>query len=231
MTPFEQNARCVLDAKSGHLTVVDPGGDIPSMISVIDELGFQHAQVVITHAHIDHVGGCEDILKYLSQRVNESVPLFGHKIESQMRQSIQTQAMMYGLSPAEFKNVREPDTYVEDGDIVHFGTFKAKALFTPGHAPGHLSFYFEKNHFELRQVVRGILKGTPRTVDAPIVIAGDALFSGSIGRTDLPGGSHEVLIRSIKEKLLTLPNDTIVLSGHGPDTTIGVERKNNPFLR
>lgn len=127
-----------------------------------------------------------------------------------MRSSISGQAMMFGLSAKDYQDCPEPDQYLQDGDELLVGNFKIKALFTPGHSPGHLSFF-----------IAG---------ERPTVISGDSLFKGSIGRTDLPGGNHRLLIKSIENKLLTLPENTIVLPGHGPDTTIFNEKNRNPFL-
>lgn len=123
-----------------------------------------------------------------------------------MLQQAPTQAMMMGMK---FGKVPSLDGYIEDEEVIEAGSLKLQSLFTPGHAPGHLAFYVE---------------------DEGLVLSGDALFAGSVGRVDLPGGSMEVLMRSIAERLLTLPDETRVYSGHGPATTIGEEREHNPFL-
>jgi glyoxylase-like metal-dependent hydrolase (beta-lactamase superfamily II) len=130
-----------------------------------------------------------------------------HAEAEEMLKLLPQQALMMGVR---FGKVPTVDQYIGDDEVLDLGNLRLRSLYTPGHAPGHLSFYVE---------------------DGNLVFSGDALFAGSIGRTDLPGGSMEVLMRSISEKLLTLPDETRVLSGHGPETTIGQERMYNPFLR
>ena len=130
-----------------------------------------------------------------------------HAEAEHMLEQLPTQAMMMGLR---FGKVPTVDRYVEDEEILEVGDLRLRSLYTPGHAPGHLAFYLE---------------------DEGLVLSGDALFAGSVGRVDLPGGSMEVLMRSIEERLLTLPDQTVVCSGHGPRTTIGNERASNPFLQ
>ena len=117
--------------------------------------------------------------------------------------------MLYGIPPGEMQSCPEPDVPIIGGEALSIAGYNFEVLFTPGHSPGHLCFYNSASH---------------------TLIAGDTLFAGSIGRTDLPGGDHVTLLRSIRQQLLVLPDDTRVLSGHGPDTTIGRERNSNPFL-
>jgi glyoxylase-like metal-dependent hydrolase (beta-lactamase superfamily II) len=130
-----------------------------------------------------------------------------HEEAEAMLRTVPQQAMMMGIR---FGKVPKVDGYITDDEVLEVGPIKLRSLYTPGHAPGHLAFYAEEQG---------------------IVFSGDALFAGSVGRVDLPGGSMEVLMRSISERLMTLPDETRVLSGHGPETTIGRERMTNPFLR
>lgn len=203
VTPFDQNARILFCSESKEAVIVDPGGDADVIISAVKEEGLTCKAVWLTHSHLDHCGAVASIVKEFQ------VPLFGHPFEKDLRQAVLTIVSLYGIPPHGWENCPEPTTYITGGEELVVGKLKAKALFTPGHSPGHISFYFENEK---------------------IVVSGDALFAGSIGRTDLPGGNHATLLKSIEEKLLSLPDETKVLSGHGEDTTIGAERKSNPFL-
>ncbi len=209
VTPFMQNARLLWDTTSQVGCVVDPGGDIEEILKVIADEQVSVQTVLLTHAHLDHAGG---VMKLLAALPGE-VSLIAHRLEREMRRQVSHSALLFGLSPKDYQDVREPDLFIEGGDRVQIGRCEGQALFTPGHSPGHLSLYFPQSG-----------------QDAPILIAGDTLFSGSIGRTDLPGGDHQTLIESIHSQLLILPEETKVLSGHGPDTTIGREKRTNPFL-
>lgn len=204
VTPFQQNCRLLLDTESRALVVVDPGGDIPQILTSIKNLKPSSTDIWLTHAHIDHAGGVRALKGMTGAR------LFAGEVEQAMRASIEDQAEMYGLSPQEYENCPEPEVYLKEGDEVEVGIFRGKVLFTPGHSPGHLSFFFPTES---------------------MLIAGDTLFDGSVGRTDIPGGDFELLSKSIRNKLYTLPNETLVMSGHGPDTTIGKEKRNNPFVK
>lgn len=242
VTPFSQNCRIIADRAAGVGAVFDPGGDVSAIIGAIEGLNLSLGvrTIVLSHAHIDHAGGVHALSRWLENEYGE-VELLAHKNEREMRASICQQALMFGLSPRDYENVREPDRYLDEGDQVAIGGLRLRVLFTPGHAPGHLSFYLpafcrpelvcgsrdKATRFDL-----GTLTGLDGEAElfSPAVIAGDTLFAGSIGRTDLPGGNHATLIRSIREKILTLPDDTVVMSGHGPDTLVGLEKRSNPFL-
>ena len=203
VTPFAQNCRVLRCSESGAAAVVDPGGDVDLILEVLKEKEIHSAEIWLTHSHLDHCGGVADLKQQLGGA------LVGHREERIMREHVQEVAAMYGLPSALLKNCPEPERYISGGETLHLGGIEFKVLFTPGHSPGHLCFYNAANGY---------------------LIAGDTLFRGSIGRTDLPGGDYETLIRSIKEVILSLPDQTKVLSGHGPDTTVGAERKSNPFL-
>ncbi len=205
VSDFAQNCRIVWDSEDSKALVIDPGGDVELILEKLSDLKLTCDQIWLTHSHVDHCGGVKSL-----KDLTGNPALYGHKDEMEYRAKVREICSMYGVPAGEMQNCPEPEHYVKGGELLKFGQHEFKALFTPGHSPGHLSFYNQANK---------------------IVLAGDALFAGSIGRTDFPGCSHETLISSIREKLLTLPDDTRVLSGHGGETTIGVEKKTNPFLR
>lgn len=209
--------------QSGAACVIDPGGDIFRILAVVDALKPKSVSVLLTHAHIDHAGGTAECLRRLRQKYG-AVQLYAHP-NSILRGSISQQARMFGLVGSEFQDAPDPDVTLDDGDTVLVGSVTGQVLWTPGHAPDHLSIYFQAQDVVLHE------EGGAGEFVAPCVIAGDALFAGSIGRTDLPGGDLRLLLTSISRKLLTLPEETIVLSGHGPNTTIGQEKRYNPFLQ
>ncbi|MFO0416651.1 MAG: MBL fold metallo-hydrolase, partial [Pseudomonadota bacterium] len=203
VTPFAQNARVVFCSETKKGAIIDPGGDVDRIEAECERVGVDVVAIWLTHSHLDHCAGVARALELYR------VPLVGHKDERIMRERLPEIAQMYGLPSKEWPACPEPDRYIGGGEVLELGNLSAQVLFTPGHSPGHVSFYFASEG---------------------VVISGDALFQGSIGRTDLPGGDHALLIKSIKERLLTLPTDTRVLSGHGDDTTNGLERSSNPFL-
>ena len=197
--PFQENCYVIGDESSGAGAVVDPGDEAVRIALLVEQTGLEVGQIVITHAHIDHVGA-------VAALVDEySCPVLMHAEAEPMLEQLPTQAMMMGLR---FGKVPKVDRYVEDHEVLAVGGLQLRTLYTPGHAPGHLAFHTEG-----------------------MVLSGDTLFAGSVGRVDLPGGSMEVLMRSIEQRLLTLPDETRVYPGHGPPTTIGEEKMNNPFLR
>ncbi|HET7478928.1 MAG TPA: MBL fold metallo-hydrolase [Rubrobacteraceae bacterium] len=199
--PFQENCYIVGDDGTGTGVLVDPGDEAARISLAVEQTQLEIEKIVITHAHIDHVGA-------VAALVDEyACPVLMHAEAEPMLKQLPTQAMMMGLR---FGKVPTVDGYIEDEEVVDVGGLRLRALYTPGHAPGHLAFYEENEGF---------------------VLSGDALFAGSVGRVDLPGGSMEVLMRSIEERLMTLPDETLVYSGHGPRTTIGEERAHNPFLR
>ncbi len=234
ITPFEQNFRLVIDSQSKSILIVDPGGEVDRIMDVIDrhlpKEGISEAKLLLTHSHIDHGGGVKAMLKQFESKYGMKPTLLFHRDNDLYRETIERQSMMYGMTSGEYENVPASDNYLEDGESFDFGMTKVQSLFTPGHAPGHLSFFCARGEFELivEDEMLGSFVNTKHS--GPLLIAGDALFKGSIGRTDLPGGNHEELLRSIRTKLLVLPDETIVLAGHGPNTHIGLEKSANPFL-
>lgn len=199
--PFQENCYIVGDEESGEGVLVDPGDEAARIAIAVEQTNLDISRILITHAHIDHVGA-------VAALVDEyACPVLMHAEAEPMLAQLPSQAMMMGLR---FGKVPSVDAYIEDEEVVKVGGVELRSLYTPGHAPGHLAFYAESER---------------------LVLAGDALFAGSVGRTDLPGGSMEVLLRSIEERLLTLPDGTMVYPGHGPETTIATEKAHNPFLQ
>lgn len=210
--------------------VIDPGGEVEKILAIVEQAQVEVVSLVLTHAHLDHGGGVRGLLRELSKRGFPDVCFAAHAAEAEMRCRISEQALMFGLSTKDFENAPEPSLKVEDGDSLDFGSFTPQILHTPGHSPGHISVFFQKTEMML-EIYDSSLRVVRQTqVNSPALFSGDCLFAGSIGRTDLPGGSHAQLLSSIREKLLTLPDDTRVFAGHGPDTSIGRERDGNPFL-
>jgi hydroxyacylglutathione hydrolase len=210
VTPIQQNARLLICTTTNDAVVVDPGGDVTKLFAVMTQEKVNVREVWLTHSHFDHCGGVSDLLQHGNERGTPAVTLLGHKGEKEMRSRVTDIVAAYGLSNFGLKNCPEPDRYIDEGDLLAVGNVEFKVLFTPGHSPGHVCFYCEAEN---------------------MLIAGDTLFRGSIGRTDFPQSSHAQLMQSIREKLLVLPGATRVLSGHGEDTTIGSEKANNPFLQ
>ena len=203
--PFSENTFVLFDEKTKEAAIIDPGCYEPEeqeeLQKYIETQGLKPTLLLNTHCHIDHVLGNWFVKK------TWNLPLQIHQVEEQVLRSVPTYAPMYGFSryqPA------EPDQWLEEGQTLKLGESELKVLFVPGHAPGHVVFWQPEQQF---------------------CINGDCLFAGSIGRTDLPGGNHETLLRSIRQELFSLPEETLVYCGHGPSTTIGQEKKHNPFLK
>jgi glyoxylase-like metal-dependent hydrolase (beta-lactamase superfamily II) len=202
VTPFQQNCAILFDEAEKKGVVVDPGGEVERIIEALDKNGIGIEAIWITHGHIDHAGGAMDLKDALG------VEIIGpHRDDEPLLSNLEAQAVRFGLDGA-VRNCA-PDRFLEEGDTVSFGEHSFRVLHCPGHAPGHVVFYNEAAKF---------------------AHVGDVLFHGSIGRTDLPGGDHAALIRSIREKLLPLGDEIGFLCGHGPGGRFGEERRTNPFL-
>lgn len=202
VTPFQQNCTILFDEETKNGVVVDPGGEVDRIRGAIDDNDISVEAIWLTHGHIDHAGGAMDLKEALG------VPLIGpHEDDRELLANLENQARMFGLDQS-VRNVI-PDRYLSEGETVSFGEHEFEVLHCPGHAPGHVVFFNRKARF---------------------AHVGDVLFNGSVGRTDLPGGDHDALIRSIREKLLPLGDDIGFLCGHGPGGRFGDERRSNPFL-
>ena len=202
VTPFEQNCSLVICEQSKKAAIVDPGGDVARILSIVAQQGVDVDKVILTHGHLDHVGGTQEIAKALN------VPVIGPEKEDLFwLEQLESQSQMFGFPLTESF---QPSKWLQEGEIVEVGEIQLQVLHIPGHTPGHIALFDAQS----RQV-----------------IVGDILFNGGIGRFDFPRGNQAQLLSGIKEKLLTLPAETVVYPGHGPTTTIGVEKSSNPFLR
>ena len=202
VTPFEQNCRIIYNNQTNKALVIDPGGDIQKINEVLNSKNLIVEAILLTHGHIDHIGATVDL------KEQWAAPIYAHRGDEFLISNAEDHGKMFRFKTKSIKNV---DHWLTDEEVLSLIDIKIKVLHTPGHSPGSCCFYLER----------------PKK----IVIVGDVLFAGSIGRTDLPGGKHQTLIRSIREKLFVLSDKTIVMSGHGPNTTIGVEKETNPFLQ
>ena len=199
--PLQCNCTTLGDEEAGEAIVIDPGDEVGRIARRLAALGLKLKQILITHAHIDHVGGALK-LKRLT-----GAPILLNENDLPLLKMMEMQAGWLGMETPE---TAPPDESLADGLRVGLDRYPAEVLHTPGHTQGSVCLHF-----------------------APLkmVIAGDTLFAGSIGRTDLPGGNSRQIIDSIESRLMALPDETRVLPGHGPATTIGAERRSNPFLR
>lgn len=209
VTPFQQNCAILFDEPSQRAVVVDPGGDVEQILGALDQLGVTVEKIVLTHGHIDHAGGATELRDQLSQRQGGgALPIEGPDERDRfLLEGLERQAGGLGLEGV--RNVL-PDRWLAEGEQLEIVGQTFEILHCPGHTPGHLVF---------------------ASKDLGFVIMGDVLFNGSIGRTDFPYGDHAALIRAIKEKVLPLGDDIAFICGHGPGSTLGTERRSNPFLR
>jgi hydroxyacylglutathione hydrolase len=199
--PLRCNCTILGDEVTHEAMVVDPGDNIPEILSRLQKHGLTLRQILVTHAHIDHVGGAA-LLKKLT-----GAPVFLNKRDLGLLSAMEMQAGWLGVPTPE---VMPPDASADDGVAVGLTSLPGEVLHTPGHTPGSICLLFPEQH---------------------LLLAGDTLFAGSIGRTDLPGGDGRQILRSLRDRLLVLPDATRVVPGHGPETTIGEERQSNPFLQ
>lgn len=202
--PFSENTYLLYD-DTREAIIIDPGcydrSELNELTSYIERNDLKPVQIVNTHAHIDHVLGIAALKR------KYGIPFALHPLDEPVLKAVKTYASNYGFSSFDEPDI---DRYLSEGDTVGFGNTQLKVIFVPGHAPGHVAFVCDEEHF---------------------VIGGDVLFRMSIGRTDLPGGDHSTLLTSIRTKLFTLPDDYTVYAGHMEPTTIGFEKKNNPFFK
>ena len=203
VTAFQQNCALMWDEATMNGVVVDPGGDVEKIQSAIEQVGMTVKAIWLTHGHIDHAAGAMDLKDSLG------VDIIGpHKDDTPLLEGLEKQAQMFGLE-GKVRNCT-PDRWLNEGETLSIEGHSFEVFHCPGHAPGHVVFYNAAMGF---------------------AHVGDVLFAGSIGRTDLPGGDHETLISSIKNKLMKWPDEVEFLCGHGPASSIGHERNSNPFLQ
>ena len=198
--PLRCNCSILGDPITHKATVVDPGDEISAIVRLLEKDQLQVEQIVITHAHIDHVGGAVRLKKLTG------APIYMNQLDLPLLQMMDMQAGWLGIAPPE---VQSPDVSAEDGLQIIAAGETAQILHTPGHTQGSICLHLPEQH---------------------LLLAGDTLFAGSVGRTDLPGGDFPALMRSLHQRVLLLPDATRVIPGHGHATTIGQERESNPFL-
>ena len=203
VAPLGCNCVILGDEERGVAIVVDPGGEAPRILGRLEELGLRCEAIVHTHTHFDHVGATKEV-----QEATDASTMI-HEEDLFLYQSLQMQLESFWM-PFKAPEVAEIDRFIGEGETVQIGELEAGILHTPGHSPGSICL---------------TLGG-----DTPVLIAGDTLFARSVGRSDLWGGDGEQLFASIRKKLFSLPDETLVITGHGPTTTIGDERRLNPFV-
>ncbi len=201
VTPYQQNCSILVCEATRKAALVDPGGDIERLLDALEQLGVTAEKIFLTHGHLDHCSAAPVLREKLG------IPIEGpHEADRFWIEQLPEHCRMSGFPPAE---VFEPDRWLQQGDVVRFGEQELEVRHCPGHTPGHVVFFH-----------RG----------ARLALVGDVLFAGSIGRTDFPRGDHDALINAIREQLWPLGDDVQFVPGHGPTSTFGEERRNNPFV-
>jgi hydroxyacylglutathione hydrolase len=207
--PLMVNCYIVADETSKEAAVFDPGGDADHILTTLSEQSLHLKYIINTHTHWDHVGGNRELQQATG------APILTHRREAPALGTVSARATQFGAAASN----SEATQYIEEGDVVVLGSMQFEVIDLRGHSPAGLGFLFEGEVD---------VDGTRRV--RKMVICGDALFAGSIGRTDFPGGDTELLLENIRAKIFSLPDDTLVLPGHGPVTTVGREKRHNPFF-
>ena len=200
--PVATNAYLIADGETGDAAVIDPAWDGHLILAEAEKRGWRIANIWLTHAHFDHLGGSGAV----ADGSNPPPPVALHPDDYWLWR-LEGGAKAFGLN---IDPGPEPTIDLHHGQVLHLGSIKLEVRYAPGHTPGHVMFYVASEN---------------------VLFCGDVIFQNSIGRTDLPGGDYETLIKSINEQVMTLPDETRVLNGHGPETTVGIEREYNPFLQ
>jgi glyoxylase-like metal-dependent hydrolase (beta-lactamase superfamily II) len=203
--PFQCNCSIVYDSQTKEALIVDPGDEGDKIIEKVEALGLKVKELLHTHAHLDHIGATDQVTKHFC------APARLHNDDIWLYENLPMQGNMFGLTLDQPDN---PDSWISDEEEISFGSFKLKILHTPGHTPGSSCFFIED----------------AGSNEIPILFSGDTLFQHSIGRTDLWGGDFDLIKKSIKERLYTLHGESRVITGHGPDTHIHIEKSSNPFI-
>ena len=208
--PLMVNCFIVADEETKEAAVFDPAGNVDQILKALADDGLKVKFIVNTHTHWDHVGG--------NRQLQEATgaPVLTHRDEAPSLQSASEYAALFGTTVAN----SEASQFIEEGDVITVGSIRFKVIDLRGHSPAGLGFVFDGELYS---------EGTRQ--NTKLVICGDALFAGSIGRTDFPGGNLKLLLENIKTKIFTLPDETLVLCGHGPASTVGRERRYNPFFQ
>jgi glyoxylase-like metal-dependent hydrolase (beta-lactamase superfamily II) len=201
VTPYQQNCTLLWCGQTHKAVIVDPGGEMEQLLHLIEKTGVNLEKILLTHGHLDHVGAAGRMAKHLG------VPILGpHRDDEFLLQALPSQSVTFGFPPIP---AFSPAQWLAKGDVIDVGEIRLEVLHCPGHTPGHLVYYAPQDR--LAQV-------------------GDVLFQGSIGRTDFPRGNYQDLIASIRNVLFSLGDDLRFIPGHGPMSTIGAERRSNPFV-
>jgi glyoxylase-like metal-dependent hydrolase (beta-lactamase superfamily II) len=221
------NCSIIGDPVTREALVVDPGDEVNRILDLLGRHKLTVKAIVSTHAHIDHVGGLSKLHKYTG------APVLMHRDDLPLYQAMDMQAAFLGVLPPELTEV---DQLLKEGDVLRWGGFEALVIHTPGHTPGSVSLYLPHDAGKIAAPAEEGSMAIPDEagkiiLPAPQLFSGDTLFAGSIGRTDLWGGSMDQILDSLRSKLMHLPDETIVYPGHGPVTSIGNERHLNPFLQ
>ena len=201
VTPFEQNCSILVCQETQQAAIVDPGGDLPKILAALEQTGAKPEKILLTHGHVDHCAGAVALSKKLN------IEIIGPHIDEKFwLDQLPLQSQRFGFAASE---AFEPHQWLTDNQTVTVGKTELLVKHCPGHTPGHVVFYSPADR---------------------LAIVGDVLFAGSIGRTDFPRGNHADLIRAIREKLFPLGDDITFVPGHGPNSTFGQEKRNNPYV-